>query len=456
MNDIEIGAKFAPDTILSVPQRMRANGDANSSDYPPASEPIAATETKRRGKGAMPRADSKAATPPSQPTEIRSAGNSGPGDDGANMRSDTVARTPHVAPIEAEACGGVPTNNATPPSSTPPNHQSAIDDGHKVGGYQLDSAAVDGGGADGAMEQDQPAPPPPHPFTSALIQLQRQRTFAIKSQQRIDRACESFIASSLGFGVDLDQKQRKDIFARAGRIRRTVEKGAGGASNAIVSTPPNKRPARAKQEPPTSATDDAAVAAACSPIILNSLQARKAWDGLRKTVEAEMRKLAEALPVWPWAKSVKGFGALGVAIIAAEASGPRGDVGSYATKERLWKRLGLAVIEGERQRRVSNIEAAGVHGYNPRRRAEIWTIGDSMFRHQWAGADDDAGLAAHPTGPYGAVYMRRKAHTAQREAWNGMRKEADARRIMCKALVEDYWRVWRGLEPLAAIEPEVA
>lgn len=81
--------------------------------------------------------------------------------------------------------------------------------------------------------------------------------------------------------------------------------------------------------------------------------------------------------------------------------------------------------------------------YSPRRRAEIWTIADSMFRHQWTGADEDAGTEAHATGPYGESYARRKAATADRE-WNGHRREADARRIMTKQFIEDLWKAWRA------------
>lgn len=440
---IQNEALSATKTVTLSPRsaRTRATIQTDTAGESPVSKPIAVTETKRRGKGAAHPLATGEIAPPSQPIQI-GTGN-GSGDNGAAMNMDTVLPSPHVANIEAGARLGPDAIPAPPPSSTPSG-------GHDLDGHRNTSAAGDGGASPAPMAG---ISAPLHPSIPALIAMQRQRTFAIKSQQRVDRACESFIASSLGFGVDMEPAKRKELYARAAKIRRSVEKGASVWATTAPPAPPSKRSAKAIRQSDTNVTDDNAVADACSPIILASLMARSAWDAMRTGAEKEMRRLAEMLPVWKWSVGVKGFGALGVSIIAAEASGPRGDVGSYATKERLWKRLGLAVIEGSRQRRVTDAAAAEQHGYNPRRRSEIWTIADSMFRHQWAGTNEEAGTAPHPVGPYGAVYMRRKSHTEGRE-WTGGRRENDARRVMTKALIEDYWRVWRGLEPLAAMNTE--
>jgi hypothetical protein len=165
---------------------------------------------------------------------------------------------------------------------------------------------------------------------------------------------------------------------------------------------------------------------------------------MREGVEKQMRKIARSLPIWLWVESVAGFGDLGLAIILAEAGcgfTGRGLL-DYATKEKLWKRLGLAVIEGERQRRKTDLELAEKHAYNPARRAEIWAIADSMFRHQWRGEKD--GVAAHAIGPYGEIYAKRKASTEDR-GWTLKHRDDDALRIMSKALIRDLWRKWREL-----------
>lgn len=261
---------------------------------------------------------------------------------------------------------------------------------------------------------------------AALSELQRQRRFCIKSQSRTDRACEAFIARYLGYTPDMPKPEGAAIWKQAAALRRAVEKGGRGQAR--------------------SDGLDGGVLSACSPIILHSAAAREAWDNHRNQTEKQMRKLAAALPVHAWAKSIAGFGDLGLAIIIGET----GDLSNYATKERVWKRLGLAVINGERQQRKSGAEAAAAHGYNPARRAEIWTISDSMFRHQWASAKDDAPAA--PKGPYGTVYAARKAHTVNRDGWTLGHRENDARRVMMKFFLENLYRVWNDKRPLKPSE----
>ena len=257
---------------------------------------------------------------------------------------------------------------------------------------------------------------------AALSELQRQRRFCIKSQSRSDRACEAFIARYLGYKTDLPKPEGLAIWKQAAALRRAVEKGGEGHQGSD------------SQGKPALAT--------CTPIILHSAMSRRTWDAHRKRIEVAMRKLARSLPAWKWVEGIVGFGDLGLAIIVGET----GDLSGYATKERVWKRLGLAVVEGERQQRKAGAEAAAAHGYNPARRAEVWTIADSLFRHQWHGAKDDT--PAGPSGPYGAIYGQRKAHTVTRE-WTPKHQDNDARRVMCKALLEDLWRVWNGKPALA-------
>lgn len=262
-----------------------------------------------------------------------------------------------------------------------------------------------------------------------LRALQRQRQFCIVSQSRCDRSAEAFIARVIGYSADADEKARKELFKRASDFRREVEKAQGGEGHL------------------SDGGQAGAALAACVPIVINSAIARGAWDGLRDQAEKEMRRLARTLPGYAWVQSVKGFGDLGFAIIVAET----GDMAGYATKERVWKRLGLAVISGIRQQRRSGAEEAAAHGYSPKRRSEVWTIADSMFRQQWRGAKDDA--PAQAAGVYGEVYGRRKAHTATRE-WTPKHRDNDARRIMAKRLIEDLWRVWNGKAPLGSAERE--
>jgi hypothetical protein len=299
---------------------------------------------------------------------------------------------PPAAPIEARARHGVPASEYLPSASVP-------ETASKLGLITRDGLTLS-------------------PVVSALAELQTQRVFCIKSQSRCDRSTEALIARFLGFRTDLEPKQRLDLFKRAAALRKAVEKGGEGHFH--------------REDHPTRDLS------ALTPIILLSAQSREAWDKHRAQVERQMRKLARSLPVWSWVEPIKGFGDLGLAIIIGET----GDLSNYATKERVWKRLGVAVIEGERQQRKAGAEAAAAHGYSPHRRAEVWTLlSDSMFRHQWRGEKD--GVPAGPAGPYGEVYARRKAHTETRE-WTLGHRHNDARRVMSKAVIEDLWKAWRS------------
>lgn len=198
-------------------------------------------------------------------------------------------------------------------------------------------------------------------------------------------------------------------------------------------------------------------------------RARDAVEAERKDCAKDLEFIAKQLPVYEWARGVKGFGLISLASIVGEA----GDLSNYSTVSKLWKRLGLAVMNGNRQGRVGDglsrddrSAAYKEHGYNPERRSVTWVMADSMFKHQWRGGKDEDGadpkksgkpeaVPAHAVGPYGEVYGSRKLHTRSRIAdtaelddkdsmkWTPKRCDNDARRVMTKALVRDLWLAWR-------------
>lgn len=254
-----------------------------------------------------------------------------------------------------------------------------------------------------------------------LVAAQRERRFCIRLQGMLDRATEQAIASQIGYHPGLPAAERKALFQRASELRRAVE--AGETTEALSDF--------------------------CFAIIRTNAIARGVYDELRTGTERAMRVTAERLPAWPFVRSVAGLGPLGLAVITGEA----GDLSNYATVERLWKRLGLAVIEGERQRQRSDPELAKRHGYVPRRRAEMWTLAEALMKHQWRGAKEDE--PAHPVGPYGEIYAARKARTEfHPDGWTLLHRERDARRVAFKAVINDLWRAWRAatktMDPPAA------
>jgi len=160
----------------------------------------------------------------------------------------------------------------------------------------------------------------------------------------------------------------------------------------------------------------------------------------RKAHEKRVAVLAQQLPAWSWVEARRGFGALGLGQIVGEA----GNISDYADPAKLWKRMGLAVINGERQRRVADADLAREHGYSPRRRAVMFCLGDSMIRAK---------------GVYYPFYSERKAHELERP-WCGSCRPAGskkprehctpghahnrARRYMEKRMLRDLWRAWTG------------
>lgn len=302
-----------------------------------------------------------------------------------------------------------------------------------------------------------------------LRDRQARRMFCMRAELSQVQTIESFLARRLGWVPEKGAKG-KELFKRVAAFRVAVE------DNKV--------------------TSDAALERYRGMVEM-AATARHPWEKERMVQEKHLRAAAETLPIWAWAKSVRGLGSLAVGVIAAEA----GSLSSYPTHSHLWKRLGLAVIDGERQQCKSGTEAALAHGFSPQRRAQVWALVDDMLlRAQWCGADSAwrnaisahpeahaAALArcatekvpfakakadmlaevgmpfgvtaqAHPRGRYGEFYGRRRAHTADRiEAtahlphkdpgkWTPPRCKNDAIRYMTKHLIKDMWRQWRWAE----------
>lgn len=164
-------------------------------------------------------------------------------------------------------------------------------------------------------------------------------------------------------------------------------------------------------------------------------EARATIERNRKTVERRLVRLARDLPVAAWAKETRGLGMLGLAGIVGEA----GNLATYETHARLWKRLGLAVMsDGTRQRRIKG-DAAIEHGYNAARRSLVWTIGTAIIK---------------VGGPYREIYDARKALEAERVTTKGHAHNR-AKRYMEKRLVRDLWRAWRQATPHPADRPKI-
>jgi hypothetical protein len=145
-----------------------------------------------------------------------------------------------------------------------------------------------------------------------------------------------------------------------------------------------------------------------------------------KGLEKQLTKLVRKLPLWAWASEVRGLGELSLAGIIGHAAGNPGD---YKSVSAIWKRFGLAVLEGQRQRRVSDPDLALIHGYAPERRAFAYVVSCNLMKSQGS------------EGPYRAIYDRRKVYEMEEKPDPVTKAHAHNRalRVMVKALLRDVY-----------------
>lgn len=131
------------------------------------------------------------------------------------------------------------------------------------------------------------------------------------------------------------------------------------------------------------------------------LESRALIETHRKAEEKTLEKLAKSLPIAEWVDQQKGLGHLSVGGVIGEL----GDLNDYTNPAKIWKRMGLAVINGGRQRKVANAEEALLHGYSPQRRSMMWNIGAALIKQQ---------------GPWRELYLHRLAVEHQKALDEGL------------------------------------
>lgn len=163
--------------------------------------------------------------------------------------------------------------------------------------------------------------------------------------------------------------------------------------------------------------------------------ARSAVEDERKRAEKALEKLAKQLPVWPWVESVAGISALTLGTIIGET----GDLSNYSTVSKLWKRMGVAVINGKTQQKVKGDDAIE-QGYCPRRRSIVWNMQETIVKAQIR--RDKETDESRAIGPYGQVYLDRRDHERQKVETLGHANKM-AKLYMGKRVLRDLWRAWR-------------
>lgn len=162
------------------------------------------------------------------------------------------------------------------------------------------------------------------------------------------------------------------------------------------------------------------------------LDHHKAMKQQQAEQEKAINKRVKGLPAWAWVEQFKGLGPGGFGEIVAHC----GDLSKYSNPAKVWKRMGLGLVQQPdgcwvRQRRCKDKDAAALHAYSPRRRAVMYSLGESLLR------------ARRVNPEMGELYDKHKAGKMAL-GWTKFHAHNHALRIIEKRLLRDLWRAWRA------------
>ena len=240
------------------------------------------------------------------------------------------------------------------------------------------------------QKTDVPVRRPCDPTLLAAIRAaHRKRIFFMEQRKRSDLALGAYLRMAMGWSKandkDANDRIRAEVKALIAYADATVPR-----QDARWHPRPCPRPA---------SYDDFA------DVLTASVQMREPFDRIEDTATKDLVRLAKQLPVYPWVESVRGFGALGLGIIVAEA----GDLSKYSDDGKLRKRMCIAVIDGVRQGGLDKGASKAewiTHAYSRSRRSLMWNIGESLLKSN--------------DGKYRAIYLHRKALERERAEAAGL------------------------------------
>jgi hypothetical protein len=250
------------------------------------------------------------------------------------------------------------------------------------------------------------------------------RKYAIKLQQKIDRALEAYVRiNETDWSPDLPEAEREKINKEVARIIKAARDGNGGDEMLVE-------------------------------LVRTTDLSREPIDVLRLKCEKIMTSAAGELPVAEWIENVHGAGVLGLATIIGEAYSIHrpGGLEQYDNPGKLWKRLGFAPYDGHagstwkretwRPRALSSEEWIA-NPFSGARYAPMRIMATWLINHQITAAAKSEDGIARATGPYGEIYLKRRAHTATTHSdWTPGHSQSDAIRYTMKRFLADLWRTW--------------
>jgi hypothetical protein len=178
------------------------------------------------------------------------------------------------------------------------------------------------------------------------------------------------------------------------------------------------------------------------------------YDVIEKAIDRELTKLARQHFMADWIAEQRGIGLPGFARLL----GVTGDISRFATVSKLWKYLGLHVVDGHAPKREKGVAwthtdctywhlatckadcttdhhpncGPGVPGtaYSPQGRVVCHQLGEAIVK---VGGD----------GPYRRAYDDKKAYyEAERPDWTQARRHNAAMRYTVKELIKALWIEW--------------
>lgn len=239
-----------------------------------------------------------------------------------------------------------------------------------------------------------------------IRRLHRRATFCTAQRVCLGNRLAAFVRTEfLGFTTTQDETSREKAVKASQKMIAAARKGQ-----------------------PIDLPDDQVLA--LKALIAGTDAAIAPFETIEENCLKAMERLVRKLPAHGFMLATRGFGARSFARIIGEA----GALHLYAGPAKLWKRLGVAVIGGERQRKYADKDLAVIHGYNPRRRSVSWVAFDSLLKAQGTGED---------AGRYRAYYDRKKAEYLER-GWTKIHAHRAAARYSEKKLLRNLWKAWRA------------
>ncbi len=252
----------------------------------------------------------------------------------------------------------------------------------------------------------------------------RNRVFAMDTRKGVNLRLGWFLKTQFGWSKLLPDAERKVIADKAELFVKTGEKMAAREDGKKVK--PFEVPEGFD---------------ALAKVIMATVRARAPFDTVEKTAVKAMEGLAKQLPVWEWAKDVRGFGAGSLATVVAETGLVSCDKqappenGNYPNPGKLWKRMGLAVMGDVRQgglKKSASKDDWIKHGYSRKRRSYMWNCGQALVKQ-------------NGEGPYRALFLERLRYEHTAAVAHGLIPATTT-----KATVESW--AARGLPVLEQVE----